>query len=356
MTKPLPSSPSSPANSTPGESVAESSPHRARLISKRAFGWICNLLATVLVLSAGLMFSKQVLLWWHGDAAAERAKRETMSVMGADAFSTPGIPLDLELGDWPCVLRREEFSGDKPAARAELRRLCQASLAQAALPAAPAGPAEARMLSGLKNLTPFATLPGGWQLYEQDGPVPLVAAVRSETPRASEPFPAAGKEKPASSLDVPSPENSPSEPAEVAPVSRRVVSWGLGIHLAGTRWTLLLLTAQAKPPVGDRGWAVLLPPGAKRSLSLAAFDQESIVAFVGRGPLGLWQQFYDKQLASVATSHLEWRPVGDVWQKRYETASETIEVVLAPRTSTDEIQGLLTIRKKLTAPRLGEAK
>ena len=352
MTDPLPAAPSTPSVDKPGKSAAESPSPGFRLFSKRTFGWVCNLLATVLVLSAGLIFSQQVLLWWHGDEAAERAKSETMAVMGADALATPGMPLDLELGDWPCVLRREEFSGDTPAARAELRRLCEASIAQAALPMAAAGPAELRMLAGLKNQKPFAVLPGGWQLYEQDGPVPLVAAVHSDLQAAGENGAVTQQEKPATSSGT----NVAPKPAEVASVARRVVSWGLGVRLAGTRWTLMLLTTQAKPPFGDRGWGVLLPPGAKRSLSLAAFDQESIVAFVGPGPREAWQQFYDKQLASVATSQRAWQPVGEVWQQRYETASETIEVVLAPVAGKDEIQGLLTIRKKLTAPTLDEAK
>lgn len=352
MSEPLTSAPSSPSVDKPGKPAAETPPPVFRLFSKQTFGWVCNVLATVLVLTAGLIFAQQVLFWWHGDEAAEKAKRETMAVMGADALATPGMPLDLELGDWPCRLRREEFSGDKPAALAELRRLCQESVAGAAKPVAAAGPAEVRMLAGLTNQKPFAELPGGWQLYEQDGPVPLVAAVHTELPATGKKSPAGKQEKPATSSAT----NAADNAVEVAPVARRVVSWGLGVRLAGTRWTLMLLTAQAKPPIGDRGWAVLLPPGAKRSLSLAAFDQESIVAFAGSGPREAWQQFYDKHLASIATSQLTWRSVGEVWQQRYETATETIEVVLAPQAGTDEIQGLLTIRKKLTAPPLDETK
>lgn len=355
MTDPLPPASSTPAAAEPVEPTPAAAADSKRLKAKRVFGWVCNLLATVLVLFAGLVFSKQVLVWWHGDAALAQANREAMAVVGSDALSTPGRPLDLEFGGWPCVLRREEFSGDRSAARAELRRLCEASIARAAMPSEPARPAELRMLAGLKKQTPFAVLPDGWKLYEQDGPMPLVAAVRFETPPASETA-AAGEAHPTSSPAATSTAKPASGAGEVAPVARRVVSWGIGIHLAGTRWTLLLLTTQAKAPIGDEAWAVLLPPGAKRSLSLAAFDQESIVGFVGRGPREAWQQYYDKQLFPAVTSHANWQQVGAVWQQRYETSSATIEVVLAPQPGSDEIQGLVTIRKIHSAPALGEAK
>lgn len=335
MTEPLPTSQPTVNSTSENPKSASASTVGVRPVAKRVFGWTCNLLATVLVLTAALVFTRQVLYWWQGDAAAIRAERETAAVLGSDGVGLSGFPIDMELGSWPCSLKREEFTGDRKTARARLRQLCEASAAEAQIPTSAPGPAEEKMLAGLVGHRPFATLAGGCQLFELDGPVPLVAAVKPVL---------AGSAKSTSTL-APT-----SQAGQVATSVRRVVSWGLGVHLAGTRWTLLLLTAQTQSPVGDHHWAVLLPPGARRSLSLAAVDRESIVAFVGSGPRESWQQYYDKQLAQAAAPHGAWQLVGDVWQQRYETASTTIEVQLASLAGSDEIQGLLTIRNNMVEP------
>ena len=316
-------------DSSAGEASNDQKPGRA----KRVYGWTCNLLATAIVLWAGLTFGRQVLQWWRNDPAPAGFQQEAAAVLGEDALGTPGQPLDLRWGDFTGSLRHVEFTGDRSAARAELRRLCESALPRAGFPTSPPGPAESRLLASLAQRPPNAETPDGWLIYEQAGPIPLVAAVGEPS-----------LEKVADAA-VPSEDNESETTGEVAPASRRVVSWGLGIHLAGTRWTLLLLTAQSASPIGEPRRAPQIPPGARRSLSLEAVDGEQVVAFVGHGPGKSWRQFYDQQFSTGAPPRV-WRQLGQTWQQRYELSTVLVDVVLSPGERVGELQGLLTIRER----------
>src|SRR5262245_33891510 len=121
--------------------------------AKRVSGWAANLLASGLILVAGLALGRQVLEWWQADRAATDAKGTSQTADSGDV-GNPGAAHRLELGKLPFVLRREALTGDKAAAFAALRDAGLRVVSESARPLGRAGPAERRMLSHLEGQKP----------------------------------------------------------------------------------------------------------------------------------------------------------------------------------------------------------
>jgi hypothetical protein len=194
MPRPSESAPSGLIKET--RSVSEGS---YAALARRISGWTANLLATAIVLVAGLAIGRQVIGWWReGEVAGRSGIASTADGSSAATDGTRSVPATLDGGtqDVPASLPEElrlssargpleivHFSGDRFAALARLRTSCRALAAdrtKSPLPAelviAPAaGPGEAQWLARLANERPVEQTEG-LDLYQPSGELAMVVA------------------------------------------------------------------------------------------------------------------------------------------------------------------------------------
>jgi hypothetical protein len=293
--------------------------------AKRLARFAGNLLASAIVVAAGLTFGRQVLLWWNGASSPPPPPSLVAPLLGDEAR-----PHLLEFGDYPFVLQREVLAGDRRAALDRLLARCSTFAEQgtsAEQAAGPAGPAELAMLRRIEGRPPVAS-GKGWKLYELERPLPLVAAT----------------------AETPAPDGSGPR--------RRVVSWGLalpaaesgqadGLPAAIESWTLFAWSASAAVKTEPRPTPPL-PKGARQTVRLSAEDGSALVAFRGGGAPRDAIDFYNDYFARTSPqehqSHTSaWRETDGVWHARFApTGGDTIDIQLAPG-GDGVLSGVLTI-------------
>jgi hypothetical protein len=163
MASPIPSEPAS-ATSAPAGGFGS--------LARRIAGWTANLLATALVLVAGLGVGRQVLLWWYESQPAPAA--------AASEQLPPETPGELRMWTSRGLMTLERVVGDKDAALAAMRKRCARSPVGPIMQ--PAGPGEQRFLEKLAKMTPVEQTKE-LDLYVPPGDVTMVVAVNRHEPR-----------------------------------------------------------------------------------------------------------------------------------------------------------------------------
>jgi len=142
-------------------------------LARRIVGWTANLLATALVLVAGLAVGRQVLEWWY------ESPPEQAAMAGSEQLP-PEMPDELRLWTARGPMSLERVVGDQDAALATMRARC------AGLPIGPVeqpiGPGEQRFLEKLAKTTPVEQT-NELDLYVPSGEVTMVVAVSRGEPR-----------------------------------------------------------------------------------------------------------------------------------------------------------------------------
>jgi hypothetical protein len=318
---------------TPAISSAnkDAAPTSRGQLARRLSGWAGNLLATAIVLAAGLTFGRQVLLWWRADAA-----RPVPPVVAPPLLGDEASLQQFEFGDYPFLLQRESLAGDRRAVLDRLSARCRDMAEAAPRIDRAAGPAELAMLRRLEGKPPTA-VGKRWQLHELERPLPLVAATTEWI-----------------------------SPDSTGP-RRRVVSWGLALPVLGVpaagdaaagskrganqSWTLFTWSAaDAQSPVGQAPAQARTPPipaGARRTMLLAAEDGSALVAFRGGGAPQDAIEFYNNYFAQAASndapSKAIWREIDGVWHARFEQANSTIVDVQLALAADGVLNGVLTL-------------
>lgn len=144
----------------------------ARLIG----GWTANLLATAIVVVAGLGIGWQLLVWWNEPSHGGASEGTTGSPWTSDV-----LPADLRLDTTRGPMAMGRVFGDRAVVLAELRRRCRSVDAGDIGPAEP-GPGERRFLDRLANLAPVEQT-GDLDLYAPDESVTMVVAVSRQRQR-----------------------------------------------------------------------------------------------------------------------------------------------------------------------------
>jgi hypothetical protein len=152
------------------------------LLARRIAGWTANLLATALVLVAGLTVGRQVLVWWNESPAQPVA--ETI-----DSSVPPETPGELRLWTTRGPAAISAVVGERAAALTLMREECHrlvaaAAVHQGAFPDRDLGPGEQRFLEKLAKMMPVEQTEG-LSVYEYlpGGDVTMVVAVRRDDPR-----------------------------------------------------------------------------------------------------------------------------------------------------------------------------
>ena len=178
-----------------------------------------------------------------------------------------------------------------------------------------------------------------WEIFQLDGPLPMVAATRKPTASATS-----------------------GEGGEVAPIGRRVVCWGLAMAASENEWTLFTYHPGDGVIAGAaQTFEVPLPPGAERTLTLRAEGGGAIVGIrkrwaateqnSGETPQA-WMQFYDRWFSGRGySSELGWRDLQGTWHARFEhPESGRIEVQLGLNPD-NFISGTLVLTPAPSGPR-----
>jgi hypothetical protein len=136
-------------------------------LARRIAGWTANLLATALVLVAGLAVGRQVLVWWY------EAPPEQAAAAGTEQLP-PETPGELRLWTARGPMSLERVVGGQDAALALMR---ERSVSFPLGPVErPAGPGEQRFLEKLAKLAPVEQTKE-LDLYVPAGEVTMVVAV-----------------------------------------------------------------------------------------------------------------------------------------------------------------------------------
>ena len=151
-------------------------------LSQRIAGWTANLLATALVLVAGLAVGRQVLVWWN--------ESPPQPIAGTiDSSVPPETPGELRLWTTRGPAAISGVVGERAAALTLMRKECHRLVAAAAehhgaFPDRDLGPGEQQLLEKLAKLTPVEQTEG-LRVYEYlpGGDVTMVVAVRRQAPR-----------------------------------------------------------------------------------------------------------------------------------------------------------------------------
>jgi hypothetical protein len=239
-------------------------------------------------------------------------------------------PHEIQFADLPWQVHRESVVGDRQAALAALRKVCQAISAEGGLPPSPVGSEERTLLERLRAHRPVAEKPGQWAVYELPEGLPMVAVVRSMAAKST------GDARPAG--------------PHVAAGPCRVVTWGLGIPSGKQMWTLYRFTSRGSPGDKDvRSLPVEIPPGGRPVLTLSVEEGGSLMVIRGRAQRSAWQSFYDDSLSRKGWRRQgPWRESGEARSGRFcsdaEQGEQEAEIHLNPE-ARGELTGVILVRR-----------
>ena len=267
--------PTKPANASDRQRAAD-----FQQVSRRIVRWTTNGLATAIVLVAGLAFGRQIMLWWHEGPAADVASPPPLSSLAGGMGSR-----ELEFGSSTAHVTTETIAGERSVAIGALRRLVERKGAIASAPAAPAGPAEARLMAMIAKQIPDAQR-RQLRLDEVDSRLPTVVASRAFVDK---------------------------EPG----TSRRIVAVGFAIP-SDAGWTLYAFQFAGAVAADSRADELPLPPESRRSISLRQPDGGVLMAFHGDASAMEWEQFFRGALPQRGWQLVaEWKSAAGRCSARY---------------------------------------
>jgi hypothetical protein len=235
-------------------------------VARKVTSRTTDLIAIAVVLSASLVFGRQVIVWWRSEPPDAMALSEPAHA--ARSWGEGGLPVYLEFGDAHMALTRQRVSGDRDEAHRALVRLCRDALEQTVAPSRPADAAETRFLEKLTGLEPAAAEPGVWQIFEIRQAMPLAAAVRW-TEHAAQ--------------NGAKPESSPE---------RRLICFGLALPAGEAAWTLYGFQPSGTTARMTRPEPVPLPEGARQIMSVRDERGGSLTAFHGSADVEEWKRSF----------------------------------------------------------------
>jgi hypothetical protein len=147
-------------------------------LARRIGGWTANLLATAIVVVAGLGLGRQVLVWWNETTLPSAAATDAAA---EKRLSPDVLPADLRLWTTRGPIEIARVYGDRDAVLTEMRHKCQ-SLDVGQSNPAEMGPGERRFLERLAKLAPVEQT-NDLDLYAPDESVTMMVAVSRQRRR-----------------------------------------------------------------------------------------------------------------------------------------------------------------------------
>jgi len=298
--------------------------------SRKVARWATNLLASGLVLIAGLAAGREVLLAWRSspEVATLSAPIDTGDEPPVWNFDE-GV-LDLRFGAMPLLVRRQAFSGDQLGALEVLRRHT-AALAQEILPRAsqttkPLDDEAARkLLTRTATMTPVAGEPGRWALYEWQSPLPANMVVADRPTRIL-----------AWGLAL------PAARAAAESGSWSLFSWAEVAAEHPSTSTESGKSGQAGDGAGESE-EPYRPSGTTLGMSIEAPDGAALATFQARGGTAWIEQRYDQWSHRVgAKVELAWRSTGSMREARFRLPTGSSVLVQLDGRNRELVQGIVT--------------
>jgi len=303
--------------SAAGQSTSRSSkaPSGLGRLARRISAWTTNSLITVMLLVVALGFGREVLHWWHGVPSSA-----TAPIPSADCLSDGTAPHDLEFGNQPWSIRRQEFSGPLGDLPSALQSACRTAIVDCRPHGESADAAEQELLKRLAAERPVAQERGQWRLYRWGEGHPVLIGTR-----ACDTATAVGKGGIA-----------PITGTSLDKTAFRVVLWGIAVPEAAKAWNLYLFQSRgAAGEAGHGGSEIPLPPGGHRILSIRSSEGGAITAFTTNDS-NVGREFYDRWFTDHGwTAAVRWRPVASGWHARFETQSRGLTVAADIRLGAD---------------------
>jgi len=298
---------------------------------RKLASWTTNLLASGLVLIVGLVAGREVLLWWRSPPGESTSPSLAAIDNGPPAWDFDRGFFDLRFGAAPVVVRRQVFSGDRPAVQETLRRH-SAALAQQALAQESSrrqsqaqDPADAtrqadpestrRLLKRLAGMTPVSGEPDRWALYEWPTPLPANVVVN----------------------DPPS----------------RILAWGLAFPDAkpegeNGNWSLFswadLGSPERSSPSNVAGAEEPpRPEGTTLGLCITSPDDTALATFQARGGTAWIERHYDEWSRRVGGQvESAWRSTGRLRSARYRLPAGSSVLVQLDGQDPAAVRGIVT--------------
>jgi hypothetical protein len=296
-------------------------------VAKKIRSRTTDLLAMAIVLAASLTFGSKIAWWWQNDAPPP-------SPASNPALTLPGWEdgqqsVDLEFGDLPLALTRQNVVGDQPTAIKALVAHCRAIVEKSAAPTNDADEAEIRLLERIADLTPAAEEPGAWQVFVVDDRFPFVAAVTLAVSRR------------------PADKNG----SKSAPAARRLICYGLAMPAGEQFWTLLIVKGASGRTGSQTNSDIPLPPGAARTLSLRDTKGSALSGFAGKALASEWITFYD-DLAEARgwTRSTAWSPGNQSWAARFARREGGWVDIRLANDRRGELTGVLQVIPQISDP------
>jgi hypothetical protein len=326
---PLPNRPQAPRQGNPPKA-----PPGFASLARRISSWTSKGILTGIILVVGLVFGRQVLVWWgEGDPARNPPPPPAAP---SEALGDETAEHVLRFGDNPWSMRRQVISGDVHAAVTTLLAKCRRDTLEGGVPEAPPGPQEQTLLRSLAGRQHVDREEGKWRTYQFNAAVPMVVGIRVRRRGVGS---SGGK--------------------KVAGTDLRVVSWGFGVPADSNRWTLYTFV-WASPTSGPApGIPVIpLPPDCRRTLSMGVAEGGAVVGFRGPAQPDTWKVFFDQQFRTRGWRRDgPWRPQAGRWFNRYAQGpgpdGAAVDVQFGPD-GPGQMTGLLMITPGKVQPRKGK--
>jgi hypothetical protein len=270
-------------------STANPSPATISL-ARRVSGWTSSLLATGIVLVAALGVGRQLVQWWRAEPAdARRPAPAGPGVVGESGEQ----PFQLTF-DNGYSLRRIELDGGLATATERLQSECRTILENAAAPTGPPTDGEQRFLARTLDRPPLEEQRGRWQIHQFDGKLPLMVAVRTNSPH--------------------------EQPLESGLPNGRVVAWGLAMPTDEEVCTLLIYEAGGAAGVSSPREEIPLPSSLRRTVTLGGPQGETTIGLAGALSPRRTADELDRALAAEGWNPGPWRQAGSAWHNRYQVS------------------------------------
>jgi hypothetical protein len=283
---------------------------------QRIVGFTNNLLATSVIIVVAIVVGTQLISLW-------RPNNSSHSKPTAPFAEWPSVEeCSIEFGDRPYSLTRQQFNGNETQATGALREHCQRALKSSPNPAKPMGTAEAKMIEDAKVLTPIASAPDSWRIFQVRNPegrnIPMVIGLRDDCPGAN---------------------------------ATRMVTWGMALMASESNWNLFVCTTSESASTSDG--SDLIPPNSKRTLALRSEEGAQLIGFSGGDPETV-KRFYSRLSKSNNWKQTEWKQSGVNWQcqlwEKDSTEKRGIRVQFG-LDDQDKLRGLLVVElETMTGP------
>lgn len=260
-------------------------------IAVRISRWTTNLLLSAVIVLVALVLGGKLLNLWRPIPPAPQVSDFALP-NALDVFDDPQMAVQLDFGDSPVSIFRQQTTSDREEAVQQLLATCGRQLTDCVPPDEPPGESERFLLQNVKMHAAVERPTADTALYRLGKSFPMAVGIRSMQIGDN-----------GTSVD-------------------RVVVWGLAVPVHDRKWTLYTFQAKPKGANGDAAASqekLPIPPDTNHLLTLR-FPRQQIVTFKATGNPQDWATFYDQWF-----DRRDWTRIAD-WKRRTKNWSCTFRL------------------------------